>query len=61
MSICYEQQQGFFRSNLGNCEGCSSWFAKNNYMNKNINEREMSGGSHALMVGCKICQQSDHI
>lgn len=51
----------FFRFNLGNCEGCSSWFAKYNYMNKNINEREMSGGSHALMVGCKICQQSDHI
>jgi hypothetical protein len=39
-------------SNLGNCEECASWFAKNNYMNKNINEREMSGGSHAMMLGC---------
>jgi len=44
MLMCNKWWQGFNGFEFGNCERYSSWFAKNNYMDKKIKQRELGVG-----------------
>jgi len=45
MLVCDKWWQGkFYGFEFGKCERCSSWFAKDNYMDKKSKQREVGVG-----------------
>ncbi len=46
MSICNKWWQGLCQCKFGKCERCSSWFAKDNYLDTKIKQKEVKVGKY---------------